>query len=80
MDLNIFNPENYQFFEKLGIVSLLMFIIINGFLYFKSLNRDMQNRLDASIAKQEELQEQLIKLIIKAEENEAKLLEILTKE
>jgi hypothetical protein len=79
MDLNIFNPENYQFFEKLGIVSLLMFIIINGFLYFKSLNREIQNRLDTSIAKQEELQEQLIKLIIKAEENEAKLLEILSK-
>ena len=79
MDLNIFNPANYQFFEKLGIVSLLMFIIINGFLYFKSLNKDVQNRLDTSIAKQEELQKQLIKLIIKAEENEAKLLEILSK-
>jgi hypothetical protein len=80
MDINIFNPENYQLFEKLGIVSLLMFIIINGFLYFKSLVKDIQGRLDNAIAKQEELQKIMLELSLKAEENESKLLDFITKQ
>lgn len=76
---DIFNPQNYEVFEKLGIVTLLVFILIKMYQYFKSNAELLQERINYLTDKLSDTENKLIELVLKSEENETLIIELLKK-